>query len=55
MYNPKDLKECYDIIEKGSHSFYAASKVLPKKLGTSYRFIFFAELLMTLLMKLVKK
>ena len=35
MYNPKDLKECYDIIEKGSHSFYAASKVLPKKIRDS--------------------
>ena len=35
MYNPKDLKECYDIIKKGSHSFYAASKVLPKKIRDS--------------------
>ena len=35
MYNSKDLKECYDIIEKGSHSFYAASKVLPKKIRDS--------------------
>jgi phytoene synthase len=35
LYNSKDLKECYKIIEKGSHSFFAASKVLPKKVRDS--------------------
>ena len=35
MYNAKDLKECYEIIEQGSQSFYAASKVLPKKIRDS--------------------
>ena len=28
--NPSDLKACYKLIKDGSHSFYAASKLLPK-------------------------
>ena len=35
MYNKDDLETCYEIIKKGSHSFYAASKILPKKVRDS--------------------
>ena len=35
MYNKEDLETCYEIIKKGSHSFYAASKILPKKVRDS--------------------
>ena len=35
MYNKDDLESCYEIIKKGSHSFYAASKILPKKVRDS--------------------
>ena len=35
MYNKEDLETCYEIIKKGSHSFYAASQILPKKVRDS--------------------
>ena len=35
MYNKDDLETCYEIIKKGSHSFYAASRILPKKVRDS--------------------
>ena len=35
MYNKDDLETCYEIIKKGSHSFYAASRILPRKVRDS--------------------
>ena len=35
MYNKEDLETCYQIIKEGSHSFYAASQILPKKVRDS--------------------
>ena len=35
MYKQEDLETCYEMIKKGSHSFYAASKILPKKVRNS--------------------
>ena len=29
-FNKKDLQDCYNIIKTGSHSFYSASRLLPK-------------------------
>ena len=35
MYKKNDLETCYEIIKKGSHSFYAASRILPRKVRDS--------------------